>query len=55
LVIFEALGIVKEFKYGCDVKLRWKSSKQSLYNNLRLLSDDKEAIKLANFVKEIKQ
>ena len=54
-LFFEALGIVKEFKYGGDVKLWWKGSKQSLLNNLRLLSDDKEAIELANFAEESKE
>ena len=52
---FEALGIVKEFKYGGEVKLWWKGSKQSLLNNLRLLSDDKEAIELANFAEKSKE
>jgi len=46
---------VKEFKYGGDVKLWWKGSKQSLLNNLRLLSDDKEAIELTKFVEESKE
>ena len=54
-LFFEALGIVKEFKYGGDVKLWWKGSKKSLLNNLRLLSDDKEVIVLANFAEESKE
>jgi len=52
LSYFEALGIVKEFKYGGDVKLWWKGSKQKLLNNLRLLNDDNEALVLANFAEE---
>ncbi|QCD84286.1 hypothetical protein DEO72_LG2g4638 [Vigna unguiculata] len=51
---FEALGILKEFKYGGDVKLFWEGSKESLLSNLRLLSDYKEAIALANFAGESK-
>jgi len=52
---FEALGIVKEFKFGGDVKLWWKGSKEKLLNNLRILNDDKEAMALANFVEETKE
>ncbi|XP_047173251.1 uncharacterized protein LOC124841106 [Vigna umbellata] len=40
---FEAVGIVKEFKYDADFKLWWKGLKQRLVNNVRLLSDDREA------------
>jgi len=36
---FEALGIVKDFKYAGDVKLWWNGSKHKLLNNLRLLSE----------------
>ncbi|QCD87666.1 hypothetical protein DEO72_LG3g2205 [Vigna unguiculata] len=46
---FEALGIVKEFKYGGEVRLWWKGSSESLYNNLRLLNDDREALNLAKY------
>jgi len=46
---FEALGILKEFKYAGDVKLWLKGSKQKLLNNLRLLSDDKGALALAKY------
>jgi len=46
---FEALGIVKEFKYGGEVRLWWKGSSESLYNSLRLLSDDREALNLAKY------
>ena len=46
---FEALGIVKEFKYGGEVRLWWKGSSESQYNNLRLLNDDKEALNLAKY------
>ena len=49
---FEALGIVKDFKYAGDVKLWWKGSKEKLLNNLRLLSDDKEALALAKYAEE---
>jgi len=49
---FEALGIVKEFKYGGEVRLWWKGSSESLYNNLRLLSDDREALNLAKYAKD---
>ena len=52
---FEALGIVKEFKYGDDVKLWWKGSKEKLLNNLQMLNDDKEAMALANFAEETKE
>ena len=44
---FKALGIIEEFKYGGEVRLWWKGSFESLYNNLRLLSDDREALNLA--------
>jgi len=46
---FKALGIVKEFKYGGEVRLWWKGSSESLYNNLRLLNDDREALNLAKY------
>jgi len=49
---FKALSILKEFKYARDVKLWWKGSKQKLLNNLRLLSDDKEALALAKYVED---
>jgi len=52
---FEALGIVKELKYGGDVNLWWKGSKEKLLNNLRMLNDDKEGMALANFAKESKE
>jgi len=52
LSFFEALGIVKDFKYIRDVKLWWKGSKQKLLNNLRLLSDDKEALVLAKYAED---
>jgi len=52
---FEALGIVKEFKYRGDVKLWWKGSKEKLLNNLRMLNGDKEAMTLANFTEETKE
>ncbi|XP_052734739.1 uncharacterized protein LOC128197343 [Vigna angularis] len=46
---FEAVGYVKEFKYDAEFKLWWKGAKQKAMNNLRLLSDDKEALFLANY------
>ena len=49
---FEALGIVKEFKYGSEVRLWWKGSSESLYNNLRLLSDDRETLNLAKYAED---
>jgi len=49
---FEALGIVKEFKYAGDVRLWWKGLKETLLNNLRLLSDDKEALALAKYAED---
>jgi len=49
---FEALGIVKEFKYTGDVRLWWKGSKETLLNNLRLLSDNKEALALAKYAED---
>jgi len=52
---FEALGILKEFKYAGDVKLWWKGSKEKLLNNLRTLNDDKDAMALAFFAEETKQ
>ncbi|KAG2380905.1 uncharacterized protein HKW66_Vig0202780 [Vigna angularis] len=52
---FEAVGIVKKFKYDADFKLWWKGSKQKLMNNLRILSDDKEALYLANYAEENKE
>ncbi|KOM48788.1 hypothetical protein LR48_Vigan07g249200 [Vigna angularis] len=52
---FEAVGIVKEFKYDADFKLWWKGSKERLMNNLRLLSDDREALNSANYVEENKE
>ncbi|XP_022632732.1 uncharacterized protein LOC111240920 [Vigna radiata var. radiata] len=39
---FEAVGIIKEFKYDVDFKLGWKGSKEMLMNNLRFLSHDKK-------------
>ena len=41
--------VVKEFKYGGEVRLWWKGSSESLYNSLRLLSDDREALNLAKY------
>jgi len=52
LSFFEALGIVKDFKYAGHVKLWWKGSKEKLLNNLRLLSDDKEALALAKYAED---
>ncbi|KAG2384779.1 uncharacterized protein HKW66_Vig0118710 [Vigna angularis] len=52
---FEAVGIVKEFKYDADFKLWWKGSKQKLMNNLKIPSDDKEALYLANYAEENKE
>ncbi|WVZ16542.1 hypothetical protein V8G54_009524 [Vigna mungo] len=52
---FEAIGIVKDFKYDADFKLWWKGSKQRLMNNIRLLSDDMEALYLANYAEETKE
>ncbi|WVZ23674.1 hypothetical protein V8G54_002218 [Vigna mungo] len=46
---FEAVDIVKEFKYDGDFKLWWKGSKEIMMNNLRLLSDDREAMNLSNY------
>ncbi|WVZ11944.1 hypothetical protein V8G54_016474 [Vigna mungo] len=46
---FEAVGIVKEFKYDGDFKLWWKGSREIMMNNLRLLSDDKEAMNLSKY------
>ncbi|XP_052725442.1 uncharacterized protein LOC108334779 [Vigna angularis] len=46
---FEAVGYVKEFKYDAEFKLWWKGAKQKAMNNLRLLSDDREALFLANY------
>ncbi|KOM52283.1 hypothetical protein LR48_Vigan09g094200 [Vigna angularis] len=44
---FEAVGFVREFKYCGEFKLWWKGSKQKAMNNLRPLTDDREAILLA--------
>ncbi|XP_047148636.1 uncharacterized protein LOC124820895 [Vigna umbellata] len=52
---FEAVGIVKEFKYDADFKLWWKGLKQRLMNNVRLLSDDREALYLAHYVEKNKE
>lgn len=49
---FEGVRIVKEFIYDAEFKLWWKGSKQRLINNLKILSDDREAIYLANYVEE---
>lgn len=47
----EALGRVKEFKYDGNVKLWCKVSKQTLLNNMRILSNDREALYLAKYAK----
>jgi len=52
---FEALVIVKEFKYAREVKLWWKGSKQKLLNNLWLLNDDHEALALAKYAEDRKE
>ncbi|WVY93030.1 hypothetical protein V8G54_032118 [Vigna mungo] len=50
---FEALGIIKEqFKYGADFKLWWKGSREIKMNNVRLLSDDRDAMNLAKYAEE---
>jgi len=46
------ISILKEFKYAGDVRLWWKGSKETLLNNLRLLSDNKEALALAKYVED---
>ncbi|KAG2404177.1 UDP-glucosyl transferase [Vigna angularis] len=46
---FEAVGFVREFKYDVEFKLWWKGAKQKAMNNLRILSDDREALFLANY------
>ncbi|WVZ24109.1 hypothetical protein V8G54_002653 [Vigna mungo] len=46
---FEAVDIVKEFKYDGDFKLWWKGSREIMMNNLRLLSDDREAMNLSKY------
>ena len=48
----EILGIPKEFKYAIDVKLWWKGLKQNLLSNIKLLSDDKEALALAKYAED---
>ncbi|KAG2403230.1 uncharacterized protein HKW66_Vig0185160 [Vigna angularis] len=48
---FEAMGFVREFKYDAEFKLWWNESKQKAMNNLRILSDDSEAMLLANYAK----
>jgi len=52
LSFFEALGILNEFKYARDVRLWWKGSKETLLNNLRLLSDDMEALTFAKYAED---
>ncbi|WVZ07385.1 hypothetical protein V8G54_020731 [Vigna mungo] len=50
---FEALGIIKEeFKYAADFKLWWKGSGEIMMNNVRLLSDDNDAMDLAKYAEE---
>ncbi|WVZ21257.1 hypothetical protein V8G54_008579 [Vigna mungo] len=50
---FEALGIIKEeFKYAADFKLWWKGSREIMMNNVRLLSDDRDAMNLAKYAEE---
>ncbi|WVZ09785.1 hypothetical protein V8G54_014315 [Vigna mungo] len=50
---FEAVGIVKEFKYDGDFKLWWKGSREIMMNNVRLLSDDREAMNLSKYAEGI--
>ncbi|WVY98174.1 hypothetical protein V8G54_030325 [Vigna mungo] len=52
---FEAIGIVKDFKYDADFKLWWKGSKQRMMNNIILLSNDMEEMYLANYAEETKE
>ncbi|WVZ13613.1 hypothetical protein V8G54_011179 [Vigna mungo] len=50
---FEALGIIKEqFKYAADFKLWWKGSREIMMNNVRLLSDCRDAMNLAKYAEE---
>ncbi|XP_047175268.1 uncharacterized protein LOC124842755 [Vigna umbellata] len=49
---FEAVRFVKEFKYDIEFKLWWKGLKQKLMSNLRILSNDSEAMLLANYAEE---
>ncbi|WVZ03118.1 hypothetical protein V8G54_023924 [Vigna mungo] len=49
---FGAVGIIKEFKYDADFKLWWKGSREILMNNVRLLSNDREAMNLAKYAEE---
>ncbi|XP_022631481.1 uncharacterized protein LOC106780710 isoform X2 [Vigna radiata var. radiata] len=52
---FEAVGLVSEFKYDGEFKLWWKGSKEKEMNNLRPLTDDREAILLSNYAEANKE
>ncbi|WVY95591.1 hypothetical protein V8G54_027742 [Vigna mungo] len=49
--IVESESMLPDFKYDGDFKLWWKKSKQRLLNNLKILSDDRESLYLANYAK----
>ncbi|XP_014506454.1 uncharacterized protein LOC106766222 [Vigna radiata var. radiata] len=52
---FEAMEFVREFKYDGEFKLWWKGSKEKAMNNLRPLTDDREAILLSNYAEANKE
>ena len=49
---FEAVNIVKEFKYVGEFKLWWKPNKGSIDKDLQLLVLDKDAIELATYAEQ---
>ena len=51
---FEAVNIVKEFKYVGEFKLWWKPIKGSINRDLKLLVLDKDAMELATYAEQSK-
>lgn len=49
---FEAVNIIREFRYAGELKLWWKPSKGSMDKDLKLLILDKDAMKLANYAEK---
>lgn len=47
---FEAVNIIKKFKYVGQFTLWWKPSNKNMVRDLKLFILDKDAIELVNFV-----
>lgn len=46
---FDALGIMREFKYDGDFNLWWKPKKDRMDGDLRELTINREALELDNY------